>query len=398
MISKLLGQELQWFFIMFGKEFREGKQEAFETLMLLAVAHCFNCYNPKELADFLGIPHQHVYAELQTWSLYYLREMLVRFLVHQATEELKMVLAKSAATISRAGITLSVDNSVIDRMGKLLRCTWSWYSGRWKKIVTGQDLLGIVLTINGKVFPLYLWFCAKQGSANTDKPNLLLTMLTRMKEEFAQREIAFTDFPITMDSWFVSEELRKNLDKVGFRRIIIAGKGNYVLTIDGVTHSASVWKKLLAFQEALWGIDVPACRVMARSPTFGEIAVFFYRKSTTRNYYLLDFSTPALRGAEIWHIWKQHMWIEWFWKLLKSVFKITAMRLRGLGLYTGLLIKGLGYLLILRMQRHRKFSAFSITQMMRTIQRTLSIEELIEEHFHLPDFFYRGQDGASCLI
>ena len=92
--------------------------------------------------------------------------------------------------------------------------------------MTGQDLLGSVLTINGKVFPLYLWFCAKQGSANTDKPNLLLTMLTRIKEEFAQREMAFTDFPITMDSWFVSEELRKNLGKVGFRKIIIAGKGN----------------------------------------------------------------------------------------------------------------------------------------------------------------------------
>lgn len=154
MMYKTLGQELQWFFIMFGKEFREDKQEAFETLMLLAVAHCFNCYNPKTFADFVGIPYQRVYAELQTWSLYYLREMVVCFLVHQAEEELTTVLKKSPATQSRAGLTLSVDNSVIDRVGKLLRCTWSWYSGRWKKVVTGQDLLGIVLTINGKVIPL----------------------------------------------------------------------------------------------------------------------------------------------------------------------------------------------------------------------------------------------------
>jgi hypothetical protein len=398
MISKTVGRELQWFFIMFGKEFRENKQEAFETLMLLAVAHSFKCSNPKEFADFLGIPYQQVYAELQGWSLYYLREMLVRFLVHQAEEELKAVLAKSAATQSRAGITLSVDNSVIDRLGKLLRCTWSWYSGRWKKVVTGQDLLGVVLTINGKVFPLYLWFCPKQGSANTDKPSLLLAMLTRLKEEFEAVALTLTDFPITMDSWFVSEDLKTKLHTLGFTKIIIAGKGNYVLTIEGVKHPASGWKKTLPLQDTLWGIDVPACRVKAISPTFGEIVVFFYRKRITRNYYLLDFSKTPLRGVEIWHIWKQHGWIEWFWKMLKTVFKITAMRLRGIGLYTGLLIKVLAYLVILRMQSHRKFSHLSMTQIMRKIQRELTLQELMDEHFHLPAFFYQGEGGASCLI
>ena len=216
---------------MFGKEFRQGKIAAFETLMLLALAHSFKCYNPKEFADFIGIPFQQLYAQLQDWSVYYLREMLVRFLVHQAEEELKAVLAKSAATQSRAGITLSVDNSVIDRLGKLLRCTWSWYSGRWKKVVTGQDLLGVVLTINGKSVPLYLWFCAKQGSANTDKPSLLLAMLTRVKQEFEDVELTLTDIPITMDSWFVSDDLKQHLRELGFTKIIIAGKGNYVFTI-----------------------------------------------------------------------------------------------------------------------------------------------------------------------
>ena len=68
--------------------------------------------------------------------------------VNQAVEHLKPVLGKSPATQSRAGITLSVDNSVMDRFGKLLRCTWSWYSGRCHDVVRGQDLLGVVLTIN----------------------------------------------------------------------------------------------------------------------------------------------------------------------------------------------------------------------------------------------------------
>lgn len=398
MMYKTLGQELQWFFIMFGNEFRQGKQEAFETLMLLAVAHCFKCYNPKEFADFLGIPHQRLYAELQTWSLYYLREMLVRFLVHQAEEELKEVASKSAATQSRAGITLSVDNSVIDRMGKLLRCTWSWYSGRWKKVVTGQDLLGIVLTINGHVVPLYLWFCAKQGRGNTDKPSLLLSMLTQVKQAFTDIDVPLTEIPITLDSWFVSDDMKQQLRDLGFTKVIIAGKGNYVFTIGKEKHRASEWKQLLPLKTSLWGIDVAACRVKAVSPTFGDIAVLFYRTSTTRNYYLMDFSPTPLRGAEIWHIWTQHVWIEWFWKILKTVFEITRMRLRGIGLYTGLLIKVLAYLLVLRLKGHRRLSQFSFTQLMRQIQREGTLQELMKEHFHLPDFFYQGQEGASCLI
>ena len=52
----------------------------------------------------------------------------------------------------------------------------------------------------------------------------------------------------------------------------------------------------------------------------------------------MDFSKSPMRGAEIWHIWKQHHAIETFWKLLKSVLKIKAMQLQGDGLYTALLI------------------------------------------------------------
>jgi len=81
--------------------------------------------------------------------------MLMRFMIKQAVEHLKPVLTKSATTLSRAGVTLSVDNSVMDRFGKLLRCTWSWDSGRCHDVVRGQDLLGIVLTINTMAIPLH---------------------------------------------------------------------------------------------------------------------------------------------------------------------------------------------------------------------------------------------------
>ena len=343
-------QEFIWFFTIFHHEFRTNNPIAFEVLMVLAVAHLFGFYNPKQLADFLEVPHQNFYTELKNWSIYHVKKMLLRFMVKQAAEQLKPVMSKSAATRSRAGMTLSIDNSVMDRFGKLLRCTWSWYSGRYHKVIRGQDLLGIVLTIQHIALPLHLLFCPKQGRYHTTKADVLIFMLTQLKTAFLREGIDISQLPLTMDSAYVSQELRQRLHQLGFIDIIIAGKGNYVFTIDTQKWDASTWKKGLMLEEPKWGIDVPSCRLWGSSPTFGSLILFFFRKSTTRSYYLMNFSQRSLRGAEIWHIWKQHHVIECFWKIMKSIFQLRSMHLQGDGLYTALLIKVFAYLLALRLQ------------------------------------------------
>lgn len=380
----MLDQAFAWFLVTYQEEFRRRNVAAFETLVFLSVAHLFGFYNPKALADYLQTSPQRLYEQLKTFSLYTLQELLIRFQVKQAAERLRPILEKSDATRSRAGVSLAVDDSVIDRIGQKLRCVYHWYSGRWKQIVNGQDLLGIVLTIEGVAFPLALRYCAKQGRANTDKPSLLIAMLTRLKAEFEQQGIDLTVFPITLDSWYVSQGLGEALSLLGFGKVLLAGKGSYIFTIGQKKQAASAWKKDLNLVPSQWGIDVPALRVEAQSPTFGKRVLFFFQKSTTRSYYLMDFSSPHLRGAEIWHIWKQHHGVEVFWKTLKSIFKIQAMQLPGDGLYTGLLIKVLAYLLAIRIQTQRAFSKFTLIQLMRKIQREEDLKTLWTEHFHLP--------------
>ncbi len=376
-------QEFTWFFALFHHEFRQGHRIAFEVLMALAFAHFFGFYNPKQLADFLDIPHQKLYAQLKDCSLYYIKEILVRFMVKQAVEHLKPALSKSAATQSRSSMTLSIDNSVIDRLGKLLRCTWSWYSGRHHDVVRGQDLLGIVLTIHHIALPLHLLFCPKQGRYNTNKADLFIFMLSRLKAEFAREGVDLTKISLTMDSWFVSQPLRTRLHRLGFTKIIIAGKSNYTFTIDSKKQKASQWKKDLVLHDPQWGIDVPSCRVRGHSPTFGSIILFFFQKSTTRSFYLMNFSQVSMRGAEIWHIWKQHHLIECFWKILKSIFHIRSMQLQGNGLYTALLIKMLAYLLAIRLKAHWPFSQLTITQIMRHLSRNHDLRDLMMTHFHV---------------
>ena len=251
-------QEFIWFFTIFHHAFRKNNPIAFETLMVLAVAHLFGFYNPKQLADFLEVPHQQFYMVLKDWSVYQVKKMLVRFMVKQAIEKLKPVMSKSASTRSRAGATLSIDNSVIDRFGNLLRCTWSWYSGRYHKVIRGQDLLGVVLTIEHIALPLHLLFCPKQGRYHTTKADLLIFMLSQLKSEFLREGIDITQLPLTMDSAYVSQDLRERLHGLGFTDIIMAGKGHYVFTIDTQKWDAATWKKVLVLEQPKWGNDDPS--------------------------------------------------------------------------------------------------------------------------------------------
>ena len=51
--------------------------------------------------------------------------------------------------------------------------------------------------------------------------------------------------------------------------MIIAGKGNYVFTIDDKKQEALTWKKARTLESPTWGIDVPSCRLWGYSPTCG---------------------------------------------------------------------------------------------------------------------------------
>ena len=151
-------------------------------------------------------------------------------------------------------------------------------------MIRGQDLLGIVFTSNHIALPLHLLFCPKQGRYNTKKADLFIFMLSRLKAAFASEGIDLTTLPLTMDSWFVSQPLRARLHRLGFTKIIMAGKSHDTFTIAGTKQDASPWKKELVLHDATWGIDVASCRVQAHSPTFGAITLFFFQKSTTRSY------------------------------------------------------------------------------------------------------------------
>ena len=162
----------------------------------------------------------------------------------------------------------------------------------------------------------------------------------------------------------------------------MAGKGNDVFTIDDKKQDALTWKKALTLASSKWGMNVPSCRLWGSRPPFGLLRLFFFRKRTTRSYDLMKFSQDALRGAAMWHIWKQPHVVECFWKIMKSIFQFRSMPLQGDGLYTALLIKVFAYLLALRLQAKGVFSKLTLTEIMRKLRREADLRDCLVTHFH----------------
>ena len=107
----------------------------------------------------------------------------------------------------------------------------------------------------------------------------------------------------------------------------------------------SLHKKEVTLKENQWGCDKAVARKKAESPTFGALTLLFFVDG--KKIRCMMVFGPAKRATEILRIWRQHHGIEQFWRNLKSIVGLSAMRLRGRdGAYASLGIKVLAYLLL----------------------------------------------------
>ncbi len=372
---------LKPFLSTFGSKWNNLKLKT-EIIFALSIAHMFGMFNPKQFSDYLEIPHQKLYRELKDISPYMVEELLLEYMVGFVAKRIEMI-ANSPSSQSRACITLAVDNSVIDRYGKRLRCTWPWYSGRYKKVVNGQDLLGIVISIEDETYPVHLRFCSKQGRKNTTKHELLISMLKRIKTEFLKKGLDITNYPISLDSWFSSKPLVNDIKELGIERVITAGKSNYIFQHKKEKKKASEWKKSITYKsDSEWGMDVEHYRLRAVSPTFGDVVLLFFKRTRSTTSYVIDYSDRKLRAVEIWRIWKCHHCIEILWKIFKSTLKFKDMRMHDHGHNIGLLIKVIAYFFAMHMKNQKGFTSLSITEIIRKISREYDLRKIVEQHFH----------------
>src|SRR5438132_2217562 len=152
----------------------QEKEETVEVIMLMTLGILCGLSNPNQVAEQLEISPKHLYEQLRQMSAKSWRGLLKTMMMDKAVEKLKKYDCSSAATKSRQEATLSIDDSLVKRLGEALSYLWPWYSGQYHQVRKGQDLLGIVLRIDGEILPLSLVWVSKQGRACTNKPDLLV--------------------------------------------------------------------------------------------------------------------------------------------------------------------------------------------------------------------------------
>ena len=379
-------EQLQEFF---DANFTRCDQESVEILLMLAYGHMFDIFTPNQLIQTLGLDKNDVYDAINSWSIYHLRKLFLNAGLAQVKELVAETLVKSPATRSRMRITLSVDDTVIDRMGNVMSLTYSWFSGRHHDVVRGQNIIAITMKIGERVIPLCIRPVGKQGRGNTSKPDIFREMIHQLVEVFCQKGIDLSDFPITFDSWYGSDDLVKILKQAGFDKldkqegfdqILIHAKSNYVFTIEGKKQKLSLHKKEIQLDDSAWGCKgVPVARKEAESPTFGKVILVFFMDCSKLKC-LMVFGRK-LRACEVISIWKQHNSIEQFWRRLKYDLQIHRMRMRSRqGVYATVAVKLVAYLVI---EKISSMTRMTFQQVKNYAKRDMDLCSFFHEHFHL---------------
>jgi hypothetical protein len=217
----------------------QEKEEIVEIMLLLAVGMLAGLYNPHQVARQLEISPKEFYEKLKVMNEQQLRKLLNWLMIDVARDRLKQYQELSPASRSRREASITVDDSLIKRLGKSLAYVWSWYSGQIHQVTKGQDLLGIVLKIGNDIIPLRLVLVNKEGDQNSEKPALLLREMAALKAAFLQDGVDITNLGVSFDSWWLSADLSKKLTALGFHKQVICAKANTQLKIGKVQHNIS---------------------------------------------------------------------------------------------------------------------------------------------------------------
>ena len=217
-------KSITFFQQLLSSQFSTLNQRFVDTLVFLSTCHLFGLTNPNQVSDALSIPKARLYRELNTMSLYLWQHLFVRIGCSIALEAIRKVVSKSASTLSRLCIVISVDDTFVFRYGTDIAYTSNWWSSQAKQPMKGQNILGITIKIGDRIIPLNMRLISKQGRGNTDKPSCVITMFKEVVSFFEGTGIDIRNYPITFDSWYGSRHLIDTLREMGFETILVHGK------------------------------------------------------------------------------------------------------------------------------------------------------------------------------
>lgn len=349
--------------VKFGKLIRQKDKRIAEILTILVMGHHLGQDTVSAICERLEIPKHQIYTELRQMNVQQWRKLFTGIFDEYALEELQEVFGKSASTISRAKIVLSIDDSVLRRWrAGALGYIGKWWSGQFKRLVIGQDVILITLKIKERVIPVRMWLMSKKGRCN-NRHERVGRLVKQLGQQWKDKGLDISKITLTMDAGYADKKLIDWLRQVGFTKLIVGAKKNYkIRSHRSKTKATRKLEEILSVEqveqaaEEAWAVDEKVAIYQAISPTFGRITVMA-RYMLGKMRYVFAYSLH--RAAEIFGLWRAHYRIEQVFKRLKQYLGWGKSRLRApQGAHANVVLPFLAYYIVLCLQKQFKNVTF----------------------------------------
>jgi hypothetical protein len=352
-----IAKEYERIAMMFRMRFSKGlirrDPMVVDVLMILVFSLLMGWDTLSEVSQRLGIGKDRLYGTLKELSIETWHKLFTLAYEEHAMQALLEAQSMSPATQSRLDIVLSVDDSGVgQKVGKLLSYLGIWWSGQFHRMLNGQDVVMVVLKIGEEVIPVGLWLMSLTARWR-DRHARVGLLLEDLAERWKSVRIDISRIPVTMDAGFADGNLIRTVRRLGFFKVVMGVRGEYVLYPGRSKKHSHPLKELLTQdifpKEPGWACTEPVACIKGVSPTFGKVkACARFMLGKVRRV----FAFGIYRDCEILHVWKNHHWVEELFKRLKHLLSRGSYRLQGKsGTHASLIIPLLTYFVLLMLQK-----------------------------------------------
>ena len=259
----------------------------------------------------------------------------------------RQVEAKSPATRSRWQWTWVLDDSVFRKYGGELELVGHWWSGQYKRVVTGIDGVLVLVVIGDGKLVIPVDFAVRRpnptgpGRRCRTKLGWVQVMLDESLAALRRRGLELPAPMVVADSWFSDSKLMAHMAGIYQGTLLVQGKNSYTFYLeDGhkvkgadLVHDDTAWP----WCQSLHAPDCRYARLRAKSPTYGQVTLILVDKPREDRVYLfcLASDVPATRLLRVWS--RRHL-IEQVFRTLKSLLATDACQVHSEDAYYGHLV------------------------------------------------------------
>lgn len=253
----------------------------------------------------------------------------------------------SDATRSRWQWTWVLDDSVFRKYGGQLELVGKWWSGQYKRVVTGIDGVLLLVVVGDGKLVIPVDFAVRRpnpkgpGARCRTKLGWAQTMLDESLAALHRRGLDLPAPVVVADSWFSDSKLMGHVEETHQGTLLVQGKTSYTFYLkDGRKVKGSD----LIHDDYEWpwrqSLDAPHCRyarLRAKSPTYGEVTLILVDKPGEDRLYLMCFASPT-PATRLLRFWSRRHWIEQVFRTLKHLLATEACQVHSEDAYYGHLV------------------------------------------------------------